>query len=179
MAEEQKPVRRIVSWGEYLNIWMGKIVISSILGIGFVFLIGVFCLFILGVISALPTPVSGHGGFQLALVVPCLGVFGLMGAVFIVRLGISSIKVIVQEDEGIPLALAKPTDLPPTDSLVRPSTEPLEPQQSVLLRAASDRDTTPAEQLVRPVWGNGEWNSYDHQTKQADLRAELEEDLGR
>ena len=54
---------------------------------------------------------------------------------------------------GVPLTRANTADLPAPDSLVRASSEPLQAQESVLLRAATEKGETPPEQLVRASVG--------------------------
>ena len=56
-------------------------------------------------------------------------------------------------DPGVPLTRANTADMPAPDTLVRASTEPLQAQQSVLLRAAAEGQETPPEQLVRASMG--------------------------
>ncbi len=55
--------------------------------------------------------------------------------------------------DSIPLTRANTADLPAPDSLVRASSEPLQEQQTVLLRAAVQGQETSSEQLVRAVGG--------------------------
>ena len=52
---------------------------------------------------------------------------------------------------GIPLTRASAADLLPPDTLVRASSEPVQAQEAVLLRAAEEGLPTPPEQLVRAV----------------------------
>ena len=151
MAEEQKPVKRIVSWGEYLRIWMWKIVNSAFLCIVLVAISVGFLVFVASVISIIGAMLPA-----LWIVNLVLGISGLIASLWIAREGITLIKEIVEEDDGVPAALANTLNLAPTESLVRPSAKPVEPQQAVLLRAASRINSTPAEQLVRPVGGSGD-----------------------
>lgn len=57
---------------------------------------------------------------------------------------------------GVPLTRANIVDLPAPDSLVRASTEPVQEQQAVLLRAATDTQEWQVEQLVRASAGGKE-----------------------
>lgn len=52
---------------------------------------------------------------------------------------------------GVPLTRVNIADLPALESLVRPSSEPLQAQEAVLLRAATKGEETHLEQLVRPT----------------------------
>ena len=52
-------------------------------------------------------------------------------------------------DPGVPLTRHNVADLPAPDSLVRASSEPMQAQQAVLLRAAAQGQETLPEQLVR------------------------------
>jgi len=52
-------------------------------------------------------------------------------------------------DIGIPLTRANTADLSAHDSLVRASQEPVQEQQSILLRPTMEADTSPPEQLLR------------------------------
>ena len=52
-----------------------------------------------------------------------------------------------------PIDAANTADLPAPDSLVRASSEPLQAQEGVLLRAAAHEQETPPEQLVRAAGG--------------------------
>ncbi|MCW3096731.1 MAG: hypothetical protein JWL77_2349 [Chthonomonadaceae bacterium] len=56
-------------------------------------------------------------------------------------------------DAGIPFTRANTADLPPADSLVRASDEPVQQQKSVLLRAAIPGPKTRPEELVRATLG--------------------------
>jgi len=65
--------------------------------------------------------------------------------------GFDSIRYAETIDPGIPLTRKVADTLPAEESLVRASSEPIQEQQAVLLRAAVDDQETPSEQLVRPV----------------------------
>ena len=52
-------------------------------------------------------------------------------------------------DAGIPLTQAEMNDLPPPDTLVRASQEPMQLQQATLLRAATETSEAHEEQLLR------------------------------
>ncbi len=52
---------------------------------------------------------------------------------------------------GIPRTRSNVGQLPAEETLVRAAFEPVEQQQSILLRAAFQNNTTPADQLMRPA----------------------------
>ncbi len=54
---------------------------------------------------------------------------------------------------GVPLTRFNTADLPAPDSLVRASSEPMQAQQAVLLRAAAEGQDRHEEELVRAVEG--------------------------
>ena len=54
-------------------------------------------------------------------------------------------------EKVMPFTRATIAELPAPDSLVRASQEPVQEQQSILLRAAAEVGQTPAEQLLRPT----------------------------
>ena len=59
----------------------------------------------------------------------------------------------VNIDPGVPLTHANAANLLAPDSLVRASSEPIQEQQTVLLRAVAAEQQTPPEQLVRASSG--------------------------
>jgi hypothetical protein len=65
------------------------------------------------------------------------------------KLGFESFRRADATDPGVPLTRSVAETLPVEESLVRASEEPIQEQQALLLRAASDQQTPP-EQLVRP-----------------------------
>ena len=62
----------------------------------------------------------------------------------------------IKVDPGVPLTRANTADLPAPDSLVRASAEPVQEQQAVLLRAATETQERHEEQLVRASAGGTE-----------------------
>jgi hypothetical protein len=66
-------------------------------------------------------------------------------------------------DIGVPFTRANTADLPPADSLVRASDEPLQEQNSVLLRAATHGPETRPEELVRATVGPQDTSWIDSQ----------------
>ena len=77
----------------------------------------------------------------------------LIGAVIFWRWGRDTYSQAKQVPSVLPLTRANTADLPALDSLVRASSEPIQEQQSVLLRAATETQERHDEQLVRAVGG--------------------------
>jgi hypothetical protein len=78
------------------------------------------------------------------------GLFLLGGSVFMYFRGRFHLKNIRAIERVIPLTRANTANLPAPDSLVRASAEPMQEQQAVLLRAATETQERHEEQLVRP-----------------------------
>lgn len=79
----------------------------------------------------------------------------LLGASCCALTGRAMNKRAVRRDT-LPLTHVNTADLPAVDSLVRASSEPLQAQEGVLLRAAAEGQETPPEQLVRASVGQEE-----------------------
>ena len=71
----------------------------------------------------------------------------------ILQCTLAIVNVARQLDPGVPLARVNVADLPAPDTLVRASSEPMQAQEAVLLRAATQGQETPSEQLVRASVG--------------------------
>ena len=56
-------------------------------------------------------------------------------------------------ETGVPLMLCTASYLPAPERLVRPSSEPMQAQKSVLVRAVTEKQREPDEQLVRAAGG--------------------------
>lgn len=145
---EQKTGKQIVSKGRYAVNLGSKLALTSF-GV-IVFLIGGFCfvctcgLFGMGLVrfkwSELPL---------LVFIILFMG--GL--SVALLYFGVGAVKEAKETDSGLPLTRSNTADLPGADSLVRASSEPVQVQQTILLRAASEGSQTPSEELVRAVNG--------------------------
>jgi hypothetical protein len=87
-----------------------------------------------------------------------LGNLSLLGGIslFFGYAGQLAIKEAKQTDPGVPLTRANTANLPAPDSLVRASAEPMQEQQAVLLRAATETQERHEEQLVRASAGGTE-----------------------
>jgi len=72
-----------------------------------------------------------------------------VGCLLFLSLGAYTMKYTRKIDIGVPLSRANTSDLPADESLVRASQEPMQEQQSILLRAATEVQQTPPEQLLR------------------------------
>lgn len=154
---KQEPGKRIVSKGEYATRIIQKM--------------GLQC----GSLSLLLFSVIGFFVMMCCLVVGCMFiadymrgwnhiVAGLIAFLIAVTLGALSYLLWQAANRAIvaagliapclPLTRANTADLPAIESLVRASAEPLQIQQNVLLRAATQSEQTPPEQLVRPAKDN-------------------------
>ena len=58
-----------------------------------------------------------------------------------------------QVETGVPLTRHNTADLPVADSLVRASSEPLQAQEAVLLRAAAEGQQKPTDEMLRASAG--------------------------
>lgn len=146
--DKQKSGRRIVSREEYLRA-MGKKIVLSTYGVGIV-LIGLLTLIATGWLIS-----WASGGVLDGLLLFLVIILGL-GSVLLLLIGKAWLREATQIDAGILLTRTNAVDLPAEETLVRASTQPVEKHRTVLLRAAFHSDTTPEEQLVRPVGMAGE-----------------------
>ena len=141
---EPKMGKRIVSPGEYVQ-GHGKRAGLGLLGA---------CLSFLAFLFA----VSAVGDFITALTHISRVYQGLSGglawgglAYLFSWMGKRSLGHFHNIDPGVPFTHANTAHLPSGESLVRASSEPMQAQQAVLLRAAAEGQETPPEQLVRAV----------------------------
>ncbi len=140
---ETKPGKRIVSKRAYVKA-QGQKVGASTFGLLLLF-VGFIGLLTIGIV--LPSTTSVLAG---------LLVFGGVGgaSLYLGYLGGRTMKEARQIDPGVPLTRANTADLPAPDSLVRASSEPMQAQETVLLRAAEAGQERHKEQLLRAVTGN-------------------------
>ena len=136
--------KKIVSKGAYAT-QVGNKAGTSVFGLILLF----FCL-----VGAVTTLVALDGAVGPLTIFTLVGA-GLAGGgtLYLGYLGGRTIKEAVRINTGIPLTRANAADLPAPESLVRASSEPLQAQEAVLLRAAAEGMETPPEQLVRAVNG--------------------------
>jgi len=138
--ETEKKAKRIVSKGEYARIQ------SLRFGL---FLSGL-SLMLLGFSSAPLVRLVFHRHHYIDL-----NIFFTVGPVFATLLVIPAVMLIKKaqalNDNVVPITRANTADLPADESLVRASQEPVQEDQSILLRSAADTNQTPADQLLRPV----------------------------
>ena len=144
MNEQPENKKRIVSKGQYVKA------LGTKAGIGtsgcFLWLLAFFCGFsTLSCFAAIFTDGGwlAAGGFL---------IFGFF-TFFLGKVGLKTMEQSGNMDPGIPLTRKVAATLPAEESLVRASEEPVQEQQAILLRAATDNQETPAEQLVRPAGG--------------------------
>ena len=149
---EPKTGRRIVSKGEYAANVSKKSSLTAfdigVMGLGVVGILNVVTLTILGLGEAIKT----HHIEDIALTAFVLLIGGGV-SVLIFWAGRKTVRKAKQIKLCVPLTRANTADLPALDSLVRASSEPMQAQQSVLLRAATEGLGTPPEELVRASAG--------------------------
>ena len=148
--------KKIVSKGEYARVLGGQTFLT-VAGSGF-YIIAVLCavgpaglLWASKQLEAETRTVEGAGfaifflySFSI-IVLPIL----LTCAFFLRRAGLSIIKQASLTDSRVPLTRANTAGLPAPESLVRASSEPVQAQEVVLLRAAAEKQERHEEQLVR------------------------------
>ena len=142
---EPKTSKRIVSKGEYTGqIFLKAVLLLSGAIVSIVMFVCLRNLLRLWLTRPEDIPVSN--GFA----------FICVAAVMLVCYGLTmatAIRAVRRINVDVPLTHAKTANLPAPDSLVRASEEPIQAQESVLLRAAAEGRETPPEQLVRAVNG--------------------------
>ncbi len=158
--EQKTTRRRIVGKREYIKIHSRRGGLNmSILFFGVLLVypaIITLCLLIalVFIFANLFIPIEGFavnfGGF---LLVAALALASGSLTVIIYRLLIASIKKTkaAELEKIVLLTRANAAEIPVADSLVRASDKPAEQQQAVLLRAVTETQETPPEQLLRPV----------------------------
>ena len=146
---EPKAGKRIVSKGRYIKLLGMRL---SLLSCGAVCMIVGSVAALLGIVVGVDDVIRQVGGPEFPLLAPngyyiaCL-VCLLIG----VRCTFLGEKV---EEAVVPLTRANTANLPAPDSLVRASSEPLQTQEAVLLRAAAgEKQERHEEQLVRASVG--------------------------
>ena len=148
---EPKAGKRIVSKEEYAELVSKKLTwtLSSVgLYILSMFLIILACL-IVSPKFMLPHEMTRTG--WIVNILTSIGMFLIAyGFTRLARKGLNKSKLL---GNAVPVTRANTADLPAPDSLVRASSEPLQAQEGVLLRAAAEGMETPPEQLVRASVG--------------------------
>ena len=148
---KQEPGKRIVSKGEYF-VNIGKRTTLSTFALGFLLAGGFMALLTLLLILELRRPDIDSQTLLdkgwLCTWTPPIGVASLL----LLYLGVRALKEIKKVETGIPLTRANTANLPAPDSLVRPSQKPLQAQETVLLRAATETIQTQEELLRASGW---------------------------
>jgi hypothetical protein len=143
---EQQTGKRIVSKGEYVKAQGKQIAFVSfglcLLGLGALCFICAGLTLLVSYIG-FATPVTTVST-ALLLTFASIGAF-LTGGLVLEKAN----KI----DPGVPLTLANTAHLPAHDSLVRASAQPVQEQEAVLLRAATEAQERHEEQLVRAAGG--------------------------
>ncbi len=155
VSEQAMPLnlrrKRIVSKSAYVQAqadraFMGLLGAGLWFSTGFVALITVGCL-VITCICLSQKSFQGAGGSLLVALLSAL--FARMCR----RMASEAMQALRAIAPGVPLTRANTPDLPAPESLVRASAEPRQAQETVLLRAATEEQQTPSEQLVRAVGG--------------------------
>ena len=149
-----KTGKRIVSKGTYAKA-QGKRLLLCLVAAGFLFTAWIgfqLAVPVASTILHIYPALLYNEAFRLLVFFTLPILIGIV--VFLIgRRGMRSIERAVHIDAGIPLTRANTADLSAPDSLVRASSEPLQAQEAVLLRAATEGQETPPEQLVRASVG--------------------------
>ena len=135
--------KRIVSKGQYLWV-QSKRISLNVTGCG---LVGLACLCVV---------VMGAGIVGLLIYDRWWQAVGFLllswpFVYFLRKMGYRSFQKAETIDPVIPLTHQTASTLSDEESLVRASEEPIQEQQAILLRAATDNQETSADQLVRPA----------------------------
>lgn len=147
MKQEQQTGKRIVSKGTYVANIVDKFCVYAGGALGIL-----LCLLCLGCVGLLFYELREISTSELPLFV-ILVLLMSGGTWFVFPRAKKIIQAANEMDVGVPLTCANTADLPALDSLVRASSEPLQAQEAVLLRAAEQEQETPPEQLVRASMG--------------------------
>jgi hypothetical protein len=145
MNQPPQTGKRIVSKKTYVNAQIKKATLGSvsILLLGSAVGLAVVTLGVMGLVSAR------------ILLLP-IAILGWSTSLFVGYMGIRAVNRLEEIDPGVPLTRANTAHLSALDSLVRASEEPVQEQQAVLLRAATQTQERHEEQLVRASAGGAE-----------------------
>jgi hypothetical protein len=152
MNEPPQTSKRIVSKAEYANIQL-KCAGAQLAGCCLL-VTAAFCgLAVLGLINGLAGRGQyPHKGDQHSVLFLIGGILiAGIGTRVLIRMSNAVLDRVDQMNNVIPLTRANTADLPASESLVRASAEPIQQQEAVLLRAATQGVETPSEQLLRPA----------------------------
>jgi hypothetical protein len=151
--------KRIVSKGEYVQANIDRTLLKVVAlgvwafaGVFAVIAIGSCVVFLGNMWVRFPFPDKVTNGLFCSFVLCLAGA----GAHFLHRGGAELLIDAAKIDPGVPLTRANTADLPAPESLLRASEEPRQQKQAVLLRAATEGEKTPSEQLVRASAGEME-----------------------
>jgi hypothetical protein len=149
---EKQTGKRIVSKAEYAANVGNKLSLFAfgvgVMGLGLVGILNAVSLTILGLGEA----IKYHDSDDIKIAAFVFLIVGGMSAL-IFWAGRKTVRKAKQIDIGVPRTRANTADLPAPESLVRASEEPVQEQEAVLLRAATQTQERHEEQLVRAVEG--------------------------
>ncbi len=142
---EPKTSKRIVSKGVYAALMSKK---ASLWSMGAVF--NLIAVLMIGVLTSI---IFVRHSALAPFVKWALFLMAVSFSFVFREIGRKTIIAAKQIQTGAPLTRANAADLPAPDSLVRASSEPVQAQQTVLLRAAEAGEERHEEQLVRASVG--------------------------
>ena len=137
--EPEKKATRFVNKHEYVDIVLRRLLLNTF-KLGFKWF-GVFCGATTLVFFLLA--VAGYSGCG------TIALEGVSVTFFLVMLFLASDHKLKVLNRVALIPYANTADLPADESLVRASQEPVQEQQSILLRPTMEADTSPPEQLLR------------------------------
>ena len=150
---EREMGKRIVSKGAYVKA-QGQRASIGVLVVclwGMTFICGLIALAYGGGLVAFFTGWHKSSGMTAAMYLAMVMVFGAGTAIFW-KWADKALLASYAIHPGIPLTRANFSRIPAPESLVRASSEPMQAQESVLLRAAAEEETRP-EEMLRAVEG--------------------------
>jgi hypothetical protein len=156
MTEEEKPKKRVVSKSKYVAYLVKKTAFlggSVLLGIGGLCSIAltILCVPLAYIIHSNPdSDFAGiKGEFARGLIIFMITLWVVVSSLLTMG-AVAAGKKVKKMEPVLPPTRQNVEQLPAEDILVRASTEPIQEQEKVLLRAATGAEETPPEQLLRP-----------------------------
>ena len=140
--------KRMVSKRRYIANIGKKIALSSF-SLGFLLVASVTLILTFFLVSIWRMPAGHRTDFGTPEEVPPLIVGSAIISLICYFLAWRTLHKVSKVETGVPLTRANAADVPASDSLVRASAEPMQAQEAVLLRAATQSTEKRAEQLLR------------------------------
>ena len=142
--------KRIVSQRRYM-VNIGKKVAFSSASLGFLLVASLTLVWTFGFVSLWLMPAGRHTDLGTPEEAPPWILGSGLVSLLCYFLAWRSLHKVSKIETGVPITRANTANLPPPDTLVRASSEPVQEQQAVLLRAATERQEKHEERLVRAV----------------------------